>query len=318
MSDKTLTIIIIAFLALGVAFYFFNMFYAAYRIFCETLVRKDKEHWGRELSPDVPPLQREMYRIGADWQRQHARFKKDVHIVNDGLNLYGEYYDMGYDRAVMVLSGRTESLIYGYYFAIPYEAAGFNVLVVDPRGHGLSDGKYNTVGWEESGDALAWVRYLEAEQGVKAVVFHGICIGAAAGMYAITGGSCPQVVKGMVTEGMFATFGYSLVNHFKERHRNFPSLLFFCDRWFRHYTGHTVKKGPIHFIDKMEKPLLMLQSKKDKYSTPDKAAQLYEKCGSKSKRIVYFEEGDHSMLRITDTARYDGAINEFLNEIFKQ
>jgi len=316
VSDKTITVIVTVLLALGVGFYFFNMFYAAWRIFCETLMRKSKDHWARKLPADVEPMQAEMYRQGSLWQKEHKGFKQDVHIVNEGLNLYGEYYDMGFDRAVMVLSGRTESLIYGYYFAIPYARAGFNVLLVDPRGHGLSDGKYNTTGFDESRDALAWVRFLNAEHGVETVVFHGICIGAAAGMYALTSEECPDCVKGMVTEGMFATFAYSMKNHFIEKKRNFPTLLFFTDFWFKHYTTHSMKKGPIHCIDKLNVPLLMLQSKKDKYSTPDNAARLFEKCGSANKRIVYFDEGGHSMLRITDTERYDGAIKEFLNEYF--
>ena len=316
MSDKTITVIVIVFLALGVGFYFFNMFYAAWRIFCETLLRKSKDHWSRELPEDAEPQQAEMYRIGVEWQKKHAAFKRDVHIVNEGFNLYGEYYDMGYDRAVMVLSGRTESLIYGYYFAIPYSAAGFNVLVVDPRGHGLSDGKYNTVGFDESRDALAWVRFLNTKLGVKDVVFHGICIGAATGMYALTSKDCPDCVKGIVTEGMFATFAHSMVNHFKEKKRNFPSLLFFTNLWFKHYTSHSMKKGPIHCIDRLGVPLLMIQSKKDKYSTPDNAARLFEKCGSAEKEIVYFEEGNHSMLRITDTEKYDGAIENFINKYF--
>ena len=59
-----------------------------------------------------------MYRLGSEWAEKNAEYKNEVHIVNNGLNLYGEYYDLGYERAVMVLSGRTESLRYGYYFAI--------------------------------------------------------------------------------------------------------------------------------------------------------------------------------------------------------
>lgn len=318
MSSKTVALIVIVLLTLGIGFYFFNMFFAAWRIFCETLMRKSKEHWARALAPDAPPTQVEMDRLGMLWQTENTAFKRDVHILNDGLNLYGEYYDMGHTRAVMILSGRTESLRYGYYFAIPYAKAGFNVLVVDPRGHGLSDGKYNTVGFDESNDAKAWVRFLNTECGVESVIFHGICIGGAAGMLAITSPDCPDCVRGLVTEGMFATFADSMRNHLIEKRRNFPSLMFFIDFWFKHYTCHTMKKGPIDVIDEMYKPLLMLQSKKDRYSTPDKAEMLYHKCGSENKTLVLFEEGGHSMLRITDTEKYDGAINEFLNGVFGQ
>ena len=76
-----------------------------------------------------------------------------------------------------------------------------------------------------------------------------------------------------------------------------------------------MKYGPIDVIDRMDRPLLMLHSKKDRYSRPEKAEELYQKAGTSDKTIVWFEEGEHSMLRITDTALYDGAIEEFVAKI---
>ena len=62
----------------------------------------------------------------------------------------------------------------------------------------------------------------------------------------------------------------------------------------------------------MEKPLLMLHSGEDIYSTPAYAQKLYELAGSRIKQLVWFEHGHHAMLRITDTRRYDTAIAAFI------
>jgi alpha-beta hydrolase superfamily lysophospholipase len=256
-----------------------------------------------------------MYADGKEWSEENAEYKKDVHIVHDGLNLYGEYYDFGYDRCVMVLSGRTESLTYGYYFAIPYSKNGCNVLVVDPRAHGFSDGKYNTVGHEESGDAIAWVEHIRDTFGVRSFVFHGICIGSAGGMLALAKDGCPSEIDGIVAEGMFANFNESVKNHMIEKKRPRVLTLRLVDAWMKHYTGHSMRRGPIDVIQNVNVPLLMLHSKEDLYSTPENAQRLYDKSGSKNKRMVWFEHGKHSMLRITDTERYDTAISEFLAEI---
>ena len=59
----------------------------------------------------------------------------------------------------------------------------------------------------------------------------------------------------------------------------------------------------------------MLQIKEDLYSTTENAVKLYEKAGSQKKELVWFEHGKHSMLRITDTERYDSSIAKFLEEI---
>lgn len=304
------------FVLLSVGFYFFSVIFASYCIYTATLKRKDKDQWGRTISIRTE-LTEKMDAEGMAWQREHDAFRKDVHIVHKGLNLYGEYYDMGSDKVAMILSGRTESLRYGYYFAKPYADSGFNVLVIDPRAHGLSDGQYNTVGFEESRDALAWVCFLEENFQIKTVVFHGICIGAAAGMLAITADDCPSCVKGMVTEGMFANFGCSMKNHLIERKRLMWPVMQCIDFWMKHYTGHSMMRGPIDVIDKMDKPLLMIQSKMDKYSTPENARKLYDKCPSREKSLVLYETGDHSMLRITDTEKYDGAVKDFLARYFQ-
>ena len=76
-----------------------------------------------------------------------------------------------------------------------------------------------------------------------------------------------------------------------------------------------MKFGPINVIEKLNKPLLMLHSKEDIYSTPEYAQKLYDLAGSENKRLVWFERGKHSMLRITDTNLYDKSIAEFLKQI---
>lgn len=304
---------VIALVGSGLLLYAISFPVASYFVYVRTLKRSDKEQWSRELPSDLAPDSLEMYRIGAEWAEQNKEYKKDVHIVSDGLNLYGEYYDFGSKSCVVILSGRTECLKYGYYFSIPYHKKGLNVLVIDPRAHGLSDGEYNTVGFEESKDAIKWFEFAIKELKVEKIVVHGICIGAAGGMLAVTDKSCPEQVKAIITEGMFPNFGESMKNHLKEKKK--PVFVHkLVNLWMKKYTGHTMYYGPIDVIDKLDKPLLMLHSKKDLYSRPEKAKELFEKAGVSDKKIVWFDEGKHSFLRITDTERYDNSIIEFLSE----
>jgi alpha-beta hydrolase superfamily lysophospholipase len=305
---------ILGFGLFSVGFYFFSVVYATQCICKATLTRQNKEQWGRSLSI-VNDLTVQMDREGMQWQEKYNHCKRDVHVVNDGMNLYGEYYDLGFDRTVMILSGRTESLRYGYYFAKPYSESGFNVLVVDARAHGYSDGKYVTAGFEESKDALAWVRLLNEEFGINTVVFHGICVGGAAGILAITSPDCPECVKGLVTEGMFTNFWESMRNHLIERKRLMFPVMQCIDHWFIRHTGHSMKRGPIDVMPQMDKPILMIQSKMDKYSTVENAKKLYALCPSKEKKLVLYDEGDHSMLRITDTEKYDSEVSAFLTRL---
>ncbi len=298
-----------------VLFILLSVVVASFIVYRATLCRTKREKWARN-NQTIPPTQIGMYADGLAWHEKNKEYMHEVHIQNKGLNLYGEYYDFGCDRCVMILSGRTETLRYGYYFAIPYSEIGFNVLVVDPRAHGESDGEFNTVGFEESTDDIAWVKFLQDKYDMNTVIFHGICIGAAGGMYAITSDDCPDNVKGIVTEGMFANFGISMKNHLRERNKPVNLTFTMIDFWMKHYTGHSMKKGPIDVIHKLDKPILMIHSKEDKYSIPENAQKLFDACPSKNKRISWHERGSHSMLRPTDTELYDSAIKSFVADNF--
>ncbi len=300
----------------GLFMWVLTYFVASYCAYTQTLKRRSKEQWSREEPSDLPLDSQKMYQIGREWESQNRQFKKDVHIVRDGLNLYGEYFDFGYDRCVMILSGRTDGLTYGYYFATPYAKNRFNVLVFDARAHGESDGEYNTVGFEESLDDVEWVKFLKEKCGIKTVIFHGICIGSAGGLIALTSQASKGCADAIVAEGMFARFSESVKNHLIERKRPVFIFLDLIDMWMKKYTGHSMKKGPIDFIDKLDKPLLMLHSKEDRYSTPENAQKLYDKAGTSNKKLVWFEKGAHSMLRVTDTEKYDREIEEFIKENF--
>lgn len=305
--------ILIFLLGSGIVFYFIASFVASYLIYVRTLKRESKAQWGRTVSCQQPEHLK-MHEIGLEWEKANREFKEDVSIVRDG-TLYGEYYDFGFEKSIIFFSGRTESLLYGYYFSAPYKESGYNVLLVDTRAHGLSDGEYNTVGFEESKDAIAWAKFLCEQKGVKSIVFHGVCIGSAASLLAITDNDCPECVNGVIAEGMFADFRYAMKNNLLVRKRFLPPVLELIGMWMKIYTGHSFYKGPKDRIGKMHKPLLMLHSKQDRSSSPKKAMEMFEKCPSENKTIVWYDTGAHSMLRITDTEKYDDAVKTFLKRI---
>lgn len=287
-----------------------------YIIFAMHLKRTKPTKWTRACSSDEPQHVA-MYNDGLVWSKENASRKRDVHIVNDGLNLYGEFYDFGSRKTALLVAGRTEGLCYNYYFARPYAESGYNILTIDQRAHGKSDGKYNTIGYNEYRDLISWIQFLQEECHTQAVVFHGICIGSAAALYAATSKNCPNVVKGLVAEGMYPSFRDSFINHMIELKKPVVPGLFFIEAWMKLFTGHTMKHGPIHVIHQMEKPILMLHSREDLYSLPSAAEELYEKCGAKKKRIVWFDRGAHSMIRINNTESYDAAIKDFLAHVIE-
>lgn len=297
---------------------FVPMQFAAARIaHACSMKRRKKEIWSRECSSDEP-YQIEMYEIGCEFARANAHCRHDLHMVNDGLNLYAEYYDLGFDKTVLVIPGRTEGLRYGYYFAIPYTKCGFNVMVVDQRAHGESDGEYNSIGFHEHRDIIKWAELLRDRFGMEKILIHGICIGSACGLYALLSENCPDNLVGLVADGMYPNFYDSYKYHMIELKKPTFMVMDMINWWQKHYTGFDMKTGPADMIHRYHKPLLMLHGRADIYSLPTEAQKLFDKCPSEEKELVWFEGGVHSRLRYQDTERYDRAVTDFASRIFAE
>ena len=281
-------------------------------IYTVLLVRTKPEKWDRSCSIPDDEEYVGMFREGLAWEEKWKEHKQPVSIVSDGLKLVGEYFDFGGKRAVIIVPGRMESLLYSYYFAEPYRQEGCNVLVIDNRSHGLSEGKVSCLGFREYRDLQAWSRMLSERFGNTQVVLHGICIGASASLFALTDRNCPDCLCGMVADGMYTTFCESFKNHMLEDKH--PLLPFVAEvmlyiRLISH--ANVVTDGPVKRIRQLQKPILFIHSRADSFSLPEKAQQLFDACPAE-KRLEWFEVGAHSRVRVNNPERYDRVIREFL------
>jgi len=307
---KLALIIILAVVFLGIA-PFLAMSYVLYSVL---MVRNKPEKWGRACSAPEDPVQLGMFDEGVAWAEANKEFKREVSISNDGFKLVGEYFDFGNDKAVIILPGRTESLLYSYYFAEPYVKAGWNILVIDQRSHGLSEGRLNSVGAVEFRDTIAWAEYLHNVLGMKKLFLHGVCIGSANALYTLTNKKCPEYISGMCAEGMYTTFCETFGNHMKQIGKPTFPILYGVMIWIMIRSHVNVwTNGPIKSIEKMKKPVLFLHSREDIYSLPEKSSVIFEKCKAPC-RVVWFDEGDHSRIRYVAKEKYDGSITEFLTD----
>lgn len=311
-----LIILLIAFFLIlgGLIFMLIYTLPIAKRVYRTQLVRTEPEKWGHVCSCPENEEQQQMWDAGVAWAKKYKDNIIPVKIFNDGFNLYGEYFDFGAKRSIIILPGRCESLMYSYYFAEPYRKADFNVLVIDTRCHGKSDGVYNTIGVKESSDVIAWAKLLKEQFGNDEVWFHGICIGTAAAIFAITDKSCPEYVKGFVTEGCFVSFRETFKRHMiYDKRPLFPVLDLVMLQINKHTKTNVYIQKPINAIKKIKSDarVLFLYGKQDIFSIPKKSQQLFNACATTDKKLVWFDKGGHSHLRINNTEKYDEEIINF-------
>ena len=285
-------------------------------ILYKILFVKDKpDKWGRHVSWDDEEL-RTMFAQGEEWGKKYDNYRKTLNVVSDKLHLVAEYFDFGFKRSVIIIPGRSESGTYSYYFAEPYRQSGFNVLAIDNRCHGLSEGKYNTLGLKEYRDVAKWAKLLHDEYDNEYVIMHGICIGSATGIHLLAQPDCPEYIKGIVCEGTYTTFSAIFDNQLKKRGKPTFPYTFEILSMIAFRAGKSLKKNsPIREVDKIKVPLCFLYSKADTLALPEKSLELYEKVNA-PKKLYWFDKGEHSHIRINNTEKYDASIREFLKEYY--
>lgn len=104
----------------------------------------------------------------------------------------------GSSRAAVLVHGWAgdKSDLHVVETALVYERAGFNVLMLDLRGHGRSEGERGTLGYGEVRDVRGALSWLE-ERGFdpRAVVLHGWSMGGAAVVRVAPGTGVAAVVE---------------------------------------------------------------------------------------------------------------------------
>lgn len=301
--------VLLAFLVFGVI----PTLILSYILFSVLLTRRKKDKWSREPSMPNDEEYVRLFEQAKQWRDANAAFRRDLEMTNDGLNQFAEYYDFGSDKAAIIIPGRMEACTYSCHYGEPYRRAGYNVLTIDVRSHGRSEGKVNTLGYKEYRDILAWARLLESECGIKTVVLHGVCIGASTALYAASADDCPDCIAGVVADGMYRCFYDSCKKHMQKDHRPIFPYLLEVMLYIRLTSGRSaVFDGPKKRIELMHRPILFIHSREDIFSVPEGTYEMFERCPSEHKQFAWFEHGGHSRVRINNPERYDEVISDYL------
>ncbi|MCL2655098.1 MAG: alpha/beta hydrolase [Coriobacteriia bacterium] len=301
----------IFFVAGGIVMFFLTFII----IFYNTLYRSPRKKRTRECTNTKDEQQVRMFEEGISWAKRYADVTDELCLVNDGLNLYGQYINLGFDKCAILLQGRTESLLYSYYFADVYAKNGFNILVIDVRAHGLSDGSYQTGGIKESDDLVLWIKLIHEKYGLSNFTLHGVCVGGATAIYAAVKLKAEGIdyVKSIVTDGLYQSYYEMFRQNFKMRKKPvFPMLHLVFLLAFILAKVRLFRETPQKYMESMDLPILFIWSIQDIFCDRAKCEELFEACASKRKEVRFFPEGRHSQVRSSQEADYDSAIAEFL------
>lgn len=312
-----IVIVVLLLLISGGVFSYFYTNKIAKRLYKNQWTRNGDYSFERGCSDASVDYHLDMFNKGMEYREKNKKYIKEVDIISEGLHLYGEYYDFGFDKATIVMPGRMETAYYGAFYVDAFKKAGFNVLCTDPRAHGLSEGEFITLGKHESLDNIAWAKLLHDKFGVKHINLFGICGGATCACYILTNKDCPSYIDSFISDGMFYSFYVMYKGHIKDEKKPVFPVLQEVFHYIKKYNDvNPYKASPKDMLKKIKTPLLMISGEKDKFALPKYAQKLFDLSTSDPKKIEYIPNARHSHVRYDNQEAYDKAIYEFLTKIY--
>lgn len=235
-------------------------------------------------------------------------------IAQDGCRLCGRLYDY-FPGAPVILA------FHGYRsmalrdcagaFALS-QKLGYNILAVDQRSHGKSDGKVITFGIRERYDCLEWIRFINNRFGADTpIVLSGISMGAATVLMAselelsknvcCILADCPYASPAGIITKVAGDMGYP-------RKLAFPVIrlgawLFGRLNVCESSAGEAVKQAKI--------PILLIHGEDDRFVPCDMSREIYQGCGSPA-QLHTFPDAGHGLCYILDPRRYEKICVDFL------
>jgi len=188
-----------------------------------------------------------------------------------------------------------------------------NLLLIDQRAHGKSEGKTITFGILERQDLLCWINYAIARFGAEIkIMLYGVSMGGATVLMA-SELDLPSNVKGIVADCPFAVPMEVIL--FVGQRTAFPQWLIkpFTILAARIYGGFDIlETDAVRAVKQTKVPILIIHGEDDRYVPCQMSAPVAEANPKMVKRFT-FPNAAHGISYLEDTTRYHKLVTEFNN-----
>lgn len=273
-------------------------------------------------------VERTMKMAGTDWSQYSsllgerkeyllAQPHEDIYIRSfDGLKLHATYFPRD-DAKVTVICfhGYTSQGMSDYIGLSDFylRRKGYNMLLVDERAHGQSEGTYIGFGCLDRRDAVKWIDWVIEKNGESAdIILHGTSMGAAT-VLMTSGLELPKQVRLIVSDCAF-TSPKEVFTHVLHSIYHMPAfpLIQLSDMANRRLAGYGMDEcNAAREVKKARVPILFIHGDADTFVPVHMCEEIYGNCASMKRKLIV-KGAAHAESYYKEPETYEHALEEWI------
>ena len=274
----------------------------------------------RGLSPALiaAPLADEILSGIAFWRAQEP---EDIFLPSfDGLRLHAKFYAASERKAPVQI------MFHGYKSSAERDFCGglregidggFNVLLVDQRAHGESEGKYLTFGVNERFDCLSWASYAAERFGNDVKIYlYGISMGAATVLMA-SALPLPKSVSGIVADCGYTSPKAIICSVLRDHHVPAAPVYAVARLGARLFCGFDLDSASApDALSRSHIPVLFIHGDDDRFVPCRMSRENFEASAAEHKKLLIVHNAGHGLSYMLDRPAYLSSLHSFLEANF--
>lgn len=314
---KVASITAIVAVAISLGLYLTSSYMLGYSLGYPKKERLSAKHWHNRMKRECPWTKSWMDSVYAN------RCVRDTFItMPSGYKAHAIYLYAPRDtrQTAVVVHGykvRAEGMLHIAYMY--NHDMGYNVLLPDLYGHGLSEGDHIQMGWQDRWDVIRWAKVandlFKSSRSSTRQVIHGISMGAATTM-AVSGEKTPEYVCSFVEDCGFSSVWDEFAAQLKDQFDLPPFPLMTTTSWLCHkeYGWSFTEAQQIEQVRRSTKPMLFIHGDKDEFVPYRMLRPLYE-AKTKGRKAMFIAKGSvHAMAYRDHHEEYTTVVKEFLKK----
>lgn len=197
-----------------------------------------------------------------------------------------------------------------------YFENGQNVLIIDHRAHGDSEGKYITMGIKEKYDLLNWIDFIIERDPEAHIVLHGESMGAATVLLASGLSNLPESVSHIIADCGYSGVWEIFESELKARFNlpAFPVLHFSALVALPRVNINLFSDGNVlEAVSQSNTPTLIIHGTDDDFVPFEMGEQIYQTIHTAQKSFYSVEDAGHAEAQYVDQEAYYSEVFDFIS-----